>query len=106
VRRTYFNVGNCPMCGSGRVEVRSTRKPFRHLRCKICKKSWKTLEIVMGKNWVCEVLADLLDAGQLSGHEHLLPEIGAICNHSLAYLYRRRLAQHGPARDNIGDGDD
>jgi len=101
MRKQYFNLGVCIACGSGRLKVTSSRKPFRYVRCEVCKKSWKTLEIVLSKNWLPEALADLLADGLLVGYEHILSEICCVCNCSVTHIERRALAKHIAERDNM-----
>ena len=79
--RHFFQIGVCPSCGSGLVKVTSTTRPYRHHACSVCQYRWKTLEIVVSdKNWLPGVLIELLQRGELTGYNGVLPEIIAICN--------------------------
>lgn len=39
------NKGVCPICGSTRIRIRRTLKPYRFYNCKDCEKNFKGLEI-------------------------------------------------------------
>ena len=35
----------CPFCGTEKIRVICSKLPYRHRKCSICGRSWKTLEI-------------------------------------------------------------
>lgn len=60
LKREFFNLGSCPFCGSTRVHVRETRRPYRYCKCKFCKNTWKTLEVIVSeKDWLVKVICFL-----------------------------------------------
>jgi len=80
-RRQTLNVGVCPFCASGRIYVTSTCKPRRFFKCKVCKKSWKCLEIIERPFWLSDVLVELLAEGRLNEYDFGAKKlITAICN--------------------------
>ncbi len=82
MRRQAFNVGSCPFCGSGRIKVTSTTRPFRFFSCKVCERSWKCLEVIIGRDfWLSDVLLELLSQGRLSEYDFESKRaIAVICN--------------------------
>ena len=82
LNRKIFNTGSCPACGSGRVYVASSPKPYRHFRCKICNKRWKTIEIIVDQpEWLLDLVRESLISGQFSSLRskivHLLEVVAA-----------------------------
>lgn len=60
-RLKLLNMGLCPECGSTRIYVTSTDRPYRRFKCKVCDHRWKTIElIVQSQNF--SKLTDLLSA--------------------------------------------
>ena len=53
-------MGSCVHCGSGKIRVVSTIRPWRYVACKVCGYRWKTLEVVTGPFWLTDCLYELL----------------------------------------------
>jgi hypothetical protein len=81
MKRQCLNTGSCPFCGAGRIKVKSSRKPYRFYKCKVCQKNWKCLEIIYRKFWLSDVLTELLSEGRLSEYDFKTRKaITAICS--------------------------
>ena len=91
-KKRYLNLGVCPSCASGRVAVRNTEKPYRKIQCLVCKKCWRTVEVIMAeKDWLHEFIRHLLISGKLEnyvGLPHLLE--------NLPHLYARPIDDDRP----------
>ena len=51
-RHKIFNTGVCAYCGSSHIRTASTPRPFRYIKCGICGKTSKTIEVhITGPGW-------------------------------------------------------
>ena len=57
--------GTCPFCGSSKIGVLKTQKPFRTIRCRVCRERWRTVELIYdeGPDWLGPALRTLLGRG-------------------------------------------
>ena len=69
-----FNIKICPFCGSSRVKVTSTVRPRRRLKCAICLRTWKTIEVVEIDGWLPRVLKILIREGRLDEFDYTTRE--------------------------------
>lgn len=61
--RRLFGLGVCPSCGSGRISVRRTVKPYRRVKCRVCGHQWDTIELIIGQHWLIKLLDEALRQG-------------------------------------------
>ena len=76
--QTGLAEGTCPFCGSSKIGVLKTQRPFRRLHCRVCGRRWKTVELVYCErdDWLGPALRTLLGRGFLARYlgklEHLI----------------------------------
>ena len=58
--------GGCPYCGASRVKVVSTVRPRRYLKCRICGKCFKTIELIEREYFLEDAFTALCDEGRVN----------------------------------------